>query len=46
MCDYTIVGVRNANTNIHNDRAGTESSTLSSINCYRWLILGLEALSH
>jgi len=26
-------------------RAGTEGSTLSSLNCDRWLILGLEALS-
>jgi len=30
-----------------NSRAGTEGSTVSSLNCDRWLILqGLEALSH
>jgi len=29
-----------------NSRAGTEGSTMSSLNCVRWLILGLEALSH
>jgi len=26
--------------------AGTEGSTVSSLNCDHWLILGLEALSH
>jgi len=29
-----------------NSRAGTEGSTLSSLNCDRWLILCLEVLSH
>jgi len=29
-----------------NSRAGTQGSTVSSLNCDRWLILGLEALSH
>ena len=29
-----------------NSRADTEGSTVSSLNCDRWLILGLEALSH
>ena len=29
-----------------NSRAGTADSTVSSLNCDRWLILGLEALSH
>ena len=29
-----------------NFRAGTEGLTVSSLNCDRWLILGLEALSH
>ena len=29
-----------------NSRAGTEGSTMSSLNCDLWLILGLEALSH
>jgi len=28
-----------------NSPAGTEDSTMSSLNCDRWLILGLEALS-
>ena len=28
-----------------NSRAGTESSTMSSLICDRWLILGLETLS-
>jgi len=29
-----------------NSLAGTEGSTVSSLNCGRWLILGLEELSH
>ena len=29
-----------------NSQAGTEGSTVSSLNGDRWLILGLEALSH
>jgi len=29
-----------------NSQAGTEGSTVFSLNCDRWLILGLEALSH
>jgi len=29
-----------------NSQAGTEGSTVSSLNCDRWLILGLETLSH
>ena len=29
-----------------NSPAGTEGSAVSSLNCDRWLILGLEALSH
>jgi len=29
-----------------NSRAGTEGSTVSSLICDRWPILGLEALSH
>ena len=29
-----------------NSRGGTEGSAMSSLNCDRWLIQGLEALSH
>ena len=29
-----------------NSQAGTEGSAMSSLNCDRWLIVGLEALSH
>ena len=29
-----------------NSRAGTEGSTVSSLNCDRWLLLDLEVLSH
>jgi len=29
-----------------NSQAGTEGSTVSSLNCDHWIILGLEVLSH